>query len=442
MDFPQPPQGATGPMPTTPSATPPTTPPAFPNVPQPQGAPVAPPSPQPVGGPVPLTPPPFIPNQPQPAQIPVQIPVQAHVGEAMSGDEQVYTMPDKFLNTVAAAPTKAKKSHKGVTIVLIVAIVLMVLAIAGGALYYFMVVANQATVLTNSNDAVVVNDANTTVVNNADTNVNNTNLANDNLNVANTNVNNTNSVVDNTNVDPISNANANANTNTTTNTANVNVNSDLNANANVNATTNTNTTSTIPEVAKDTDEDSLTNDEEKIWGTQAELPDSDNDGYTDGVELLAGYDPTNAKSSGRLADNAALVTTFSNTTYGYTVTYPINWLGEALNEGDMAEVLFTPNTLDLAGQFIAITITENPAGQTALDWYVDTANVADETTVETITSFAGVTGVTSADGMTVYYADATYVYAISYRYGSSDELFFPSTFTMVAKSFTHVQADN
>lgn len=41
----------------------------------------------------------------------------------------------------------------------------------------------------------------------------------------------------------------------------------------------------------DSDSDSLSNDEEKIYGTDPEVADTDGDGYSDGVEIEGGFDP-------------------------------------------------------------------------------------------------------------------------------------------------------
>jgi len=42
---------------------------------------------------------------------------------------------------------------------------------------------------------------------------------------------------------------------------------------------------------KDADHDGLDNDEEALWGTDKNNPDTDGDGYWDGVEVSAGYSP-------------------------------------------------------------------------------------------------------------------------------------------------------
>jgi hypothetical protein len=44
-------------------------------------------------------------------------------------------------------------------------------------------------------------------------------------------------------------------------------------------------------IFQDSDQDGLSNDEEKLYGTDASNRDSDGDGYSDGVEIESGYDP-------------------------------------------------------------------------------------------------------------------------------------------------------
>lgn len=44
-------------------------------------------------------------------------------------------------------------------------------------------------------------------------------------------------------------------------------------------------------IFQDSDQDGLSNDEEKLYGTNPSVKDSDGDGYGDGVEVESGYDP-------------------------------------------------------------------------------------------------------------------------------------------------------
>ena len=44
-------------------------------------------------------------------------------------------------------------------------------------------------------------------------------------------------------------------------------------------------------IFEDSDQDGLSNDEEKLYGTNSQNSDTDGDGYTDGTEIRSGYDP-------------------------------------------------------------------------------------------------------------------------------------------------------
>ncbi len=51
----------------------------------------------------------------------------------------------------------------------------------------------------------------------------------------------------------------------------------------------------------DFDCDGLTNDEETVYGTNSNIKDTDDDGYSDGVEIESGYDPLRAAPEDKIA---------------------------------------------------------------------------------------------------------------------------------------------
>lgn len=425
MDFPnQNPQSFQPPVTPQPAPQPMPTPPAM------MGAPAGVAPAAPVVMPPMATP--TAPAMSTPVPASVQIPVQ-NEPVASSGEDQVYTMPEKFLTPNQPPVAQKKKSHKTLTIILIGVIVLALLAIIGGVLFYVFAVMPAAT--QPAEEVVVSNDAatiNTSNANNTDTT--NTALSNtvDNTNDT-TNTANVNNANDNLNSNTDANVNDNTNTITGITNDNGNVNTTTNDNTNTVTTTNTNVSGDVPVTAPDTDQDALTSEEEKIWGTKAELPDTDSDGYPDGTEIAAAYDPLNPESSGRLIDSGK-VGTYANKTHGYSIYYPIDWVAEALSEGNDKEILFTPNTLETAGEFMEVIVESNPAGLTAAEWYSEQVSLPVDQ-LQPVTTFADLEGVWSVDGYTAYFATNNDVYAVSYHYGNSPEVNFMSTFTLMVKSF-------
>jgi len=90
---------------------------------------------------------------------------------------------------------------------------------------------------------------------------------------------------------PVANTNQNENANENVNVAvpdvNGNVNGNVNANENVNVPADANVNG-----SEDSDNDGLTNDQERLYKTDPLNADTDADGYKDGAEVATGYDPT------------------------------------------------------------------------------------------------------------------------------------------------------
>lgn len=64
----------------------------------------------------------------------------------------------------------------------------------------------------------------------------------------------------------------------------------------------------------DSDQDGLSNVEEKMYGTDPYNPDTDGDGYTDGAEVKSGYDPLKPAPGDKIVSSSAQTATPAQTT--------------------------------------------------------------------------------------------------------------------------------
>ena len=182
-------------------------------------------------------------------------------------------------------------------------------------------------------------------------------------------------------------------------------------------------------MSSDSDIDGLTTEEEKIYGTKVDKPDSDEDGYKDGSEVVNGYNPM---GEGNIEDSE-FAEVYNNEENNYTLIYPTQWITESI-DADGKNIVFTPNEMASAGEFIEVIVEANPYGFSAQEWYLDqnkdyVASQVDEIEV------SGLDAVLSVDGYTVYFANSNYIYAITYNFGSKDKVDFISTYKMMYKSF-------
>ncbi|MFA6908560.1 MAG: hypothetical protein WC289_01610 [Patescibacteria group bacterium] len=307
---------------------------------------------------------------------------------------QIHTIPDKYY-----LGKKPVKSSKGALIVLVI---LFVIALGLGAAFF----------LTQG------------MFGNTNANTNTT---------QNTNITNSNPTINRpTNDNANANTNVVVNTNTNVNTSNansaVNVNGATNAvfNGNTNTAVNTNTT-VIPN-SPDADADGLTDVEENLYGTGRDTADTDGDTFADGIELTSGYSPRGPEK----LEGTNLVKSFTHTVMAYTVLYPTSWTANA-DPQTANGMIFSTST----GEFINVTVENNPAKLSARDWYVKLAPSVNTQSLATIQNTAKtLVGVLSPNGQTAYYTSGERAYAISYNTNLLSAANFRSTFQLMYKSFS------
>jgi hypothetical protein len=210
----------------------------------------------------------------------------------------------------------------------------------------------------------------------------------------------------------------------------------VNSNANTNtSTTNSAVAGAFPDksdvtIARDKDKDKLTDEEEDLYGTRFDLPDTDKDGFVDGTELLNLFSPTEADET---LINSGLTIEYTSDKYDWSIQYPSSWVAEALDATER-EVLFTSDTEE--GEFVEVLITENTQGVSAAEWFASLYDDIEPADLESA-RVGTLKGIVSPDGYTYYLADDEVIIGILYNFGNKEEIHFATTFQMMVNSFQY-----
>lgn len=306
---------------------------------------------------------------------------------------KIHIMPNKFLSEV-----KQESSRLSIFI-----FILIFIAVGCAFLYFFQddIFPNGIPFINNENENSELNlNANN---NNQTANANNTNTLNRNYNI-------------NDNVNNINNSNDNFNDNT-----NININTNINSNVN----------DIIISMSSDKDKDTLTDAEEELYQANPNNPDTDGDGFLDGQEVANLYSPLTGEAE--LMEHSGMTKNYINSTYSYSVIYPVSWQVVSLAGGDKEIAFVSENK-----EFIEITILDNPQGLNAEQWYLKQIpfNLAYKVERLWANNFMGVK---SLDGMHFYLTPISgkknFIYSVSYMVGSRMNITYPATFKMIVRSF-------
>lgn len=178
----------------------------------------------------------------------------------------------------------------------------------------------------------------------------------------------------------------------------------------------------------DTDKDGLTDVEEGLYGTDPKKPDTDNDGYLDGTEVVNLYNPLGYKPV-RLLDSGK-IKIYLNPTYNYSIYYPSVWIAQALDANN-EQVMFSSDT----GEFIEVAVADNTLKLPVKDWYLAQSPGVKAEDLKVVTTKEKVDGVISPDGLAAYLPFEDKIFVINYNIGLKTEINFLSTFTMMLNSF-------
>jgi len=180
--------------------------------------------------------------------------------------------------------------------------------------------------------------------------------------------------------------------------------------------------------ALDSDNDSLTDSEEtEIYKSTFDKPDTDEDGYLDGLEVLNLYNPAGFKPV-KLVETENF-TTVTNPVFGYSVLSPKTFV-EGKVDTDGKEMFFTANS----GENFIITVRPNKEKIPLRTWYETNApQVVGEQVREIITK-QGLKGLLSPDQLALYIAREDVVYEIRYDLGLATQAKYLQTFFMFQNS--------
>jgi hypothetical protein len=180
--------------------------------------------------------------------------------------------------------------------------------------------------------------------------------------------------------------------------------------------------------ATDTDNDGLTDAEERVWGTDEAAADTDGDGYADSLEIGNLYDPLKGDSA-RLAANNKLAKTWNNSQNGFSVLYPSIFSAVAKEDGD--GVIFTEAT---SSQFFQVSILDNEDNAEDIDeWYLAMNPTTQVDEIQHLT-VGGKQGIV-ADNSSIYVLNGAKVYLINYNMGYPPTAYFFTSFNALVKSF-------
>jgi len=323
---------------------------------------------------------------------------------------EIHVMPAKFHKFLAV-----KKRGLGRFVLILVIVFLSMAAITLGAYYYINTLQfgpKLAASLINLNQPSVLNE-----------NLNQPSVLNENLNQPEINANANENLNANLNANANLNMPANANVNEN---LNVNANENLNINAPVEAPVAINYNSSV-----DADNDKLTDVEEDLYGTEKRKPDTDEDGFTDGQELVNLYNPKAA--GGSLLETSGLVNKYTNPLFNYEILHPSAWLARPTDQS-LREVIFQSAT----GEYVEVLVEDNTEKLDLVQWYLTQSPAADLNQLTRETTKQGYDALVSPDKLTSYLADKNNldkVYVITYNIGNKTLVNFLTTFAMMKNSF-------
>ncbi len=178
----------------------------------------------------------------------------------------------------------------------------------------------------------------------------------------------------------------------------------------------------------DTDKDGITDREEELFTTDLNVPDTDNDTYSDSHELFYLYNPA-GKEPQKLLDSG-LVKQYTNPNFGYTLYYPNSWaVGDV--DGTYRDVLFST----LTGENIEVRVFDKEVTQDFAEWFAVHAPDQKYSDIQNFETYFGAKGYRREDWLAYYFPTANHVYVLLYHTTDSNIINYRTVLKVLARSF-------
>lgn len=184
----------------------------------------------------------------------------------------------------------------------------------------------------------------------------------------------------------------------------------------------------------DLDSDGITDLEEEYYSTDSGNPDSDADGFSDGLEIENLYSPSDIAPTPLI--DSGLVAEYVNPTYGYRLYHPIEWSVAAV-DAQAQQVLFTAIT----GDFVEVVRSEKQERETFAQWFSRAAQGQRITDLISFENRFDVRGSYRQDHLVAYFDTPNAVYVMIYNPGTTAAIPFRQTMIMMYQSFRPTQTN-
>ena len=183
----------------------------------------------------------------------------------------------------------------------------------------------------------------------------------------------------------------------------------------------------LPPGGLDADADGLTDVEEKIYGTNPNSPDTDNDGFLDGNEVFNLYNP-NGKAPATLL-SAGLVKPITGS-IGWSMLIPISWKLSADSTADGTQDIVQSGSAET----FLISVQDNPNHLSLSDWVL-AKNPG--TTIDQLLKYTtkrGYEGILGPDLLTTYLPWGNSVFVFTYQLNGQPFINYRTTYAMMLNS--------